>query len=113
MKAALRHAFEREMAAARELERRGLFDEALRHLERAHVLGQREVAPHVRTHWRMVLVALRRRDVAASWGQAIRIVLGALGSAVGRVPVGNTGGTDIGMFERLPIEPELTKLLED
>ena len=56
---------------------------------------------------------MRRRDLPASWGQAVRIVLGALGSAVGRVPVGNTGGTDISMFARLPIDPELAKLLED
>ena len=113
MNAAVKHAFEGEMAAAGARERQGSFDGALHHLERAHVLGQREVVPHVRTHWRMFVIAMRRRDLPASWGQAVRIVLGALGSAVGRVPVGNTGGTDISMFARLPIDPELAKLLED
>lgn len=108
-----KEAFEQEMSAARRCESEGSLDEAFRHLERAHVLGQRYVVPHTRTHWRMFLAGLRRRDFSASWGQAIRMVLGALGSAVGKVPVGNTGGTDISMFARLPIEPELARLMED
>lgn len=106
-------AFEREMSAARECERAGALDEALRHLERAHVLGQRRVVPHTRTHWRMFVIAWRRRDFPAAWGQAIRMVLGALGSASGRVPVGNTGGTNISMFVELPIDPELARLMDD
>jgi hypothetical protein len=35
-----------------------------------------------------------------------------LGSAVGVIPVGNTGGTDIGMFKRMPIEPELQNIID-
>jgi hypothetical protein len=42
----------------------------------------------------------------------VRIVLGVLGSAVGVVPVGNTGGTDISMFKRMPIEPELQRIID-
>lgn len=80
-------------------------------LERAHVLGQAEVWPHVVSHWLMLRVALRRRQGGAVIGQALRIVLGALGSAVGLVPVGNTGGSDIGMFRRLPVAPELQRLI--
>jgi hypothetical protein len=112
MNPAQKAAFEREMSAARECERKGRLDDAIHHLERAHVLGQLHVVPHTRTHWRMFVIASRRRDLPASWGQAVRIVLGAVGSAVGRVPVGNTGGTDISMFKRLTIDPELAKLME-
>lgn len=113
MRPVQKEAFEREMSAARGFEGQGLLDDAFRHLERAHVLGQRYVLPHTRTHWRMFLIACRRGDLAASWGQAVRMVLGALGSAVGKVPVGNTGGTNISMFARLPVEPELAKLMDD
>jgi hypothetical protein len=108
-----RSAFENEMALALDREREARLGEAFHHLERAHILGQRYVVPHTRVHWRMFLMAWRRRDLPASWGQAIRMVLGALGSAVGKVPVGNTGGTDIGMFARLPIDPELARVMED
>ena len=48
----------------------------------------------------------------AALGQTVRILLGILGSAVGVVPVGNTGGTDIGMFKRMPIDPELQNIID-
>jgi len=48
----------------------------------------------------------------AALGQMVRILLGILGSAVGIVPVGNTGGTDIGVFKRMPIEPELQNIID-
>jgi len=48
----------------------------------------------------------------AALGQTVRILLGILGSAVGVVPVGNTGGTDISMFKRMPIEPELQNIID-
>jgi len=105
-------AFEQEIASARACMRQGELDQALRHLERAHVLGQRHVAPHVLSHWLMFRVALLRREPAAVLGQAARILLGAVGSLVGSVPTGNTGGTNISMFQRLPIEPELMRILE-
>ena len=53
----------------------------------------------------MLGVEFRRRRVMATFGQIARIVLGMLGSTVGLVPIGNTGGTNISMFKRLPIEP--------
>lgn len=107
-----RHAFDREMSAARGLMATDRLDEAFAHLERAHVLGQQDVRMHVRSHWRMLVVAFARRDPKAALGQSVRIVLGALGSAVGVVPVGNTGGTDIGMFERKPVAPDLQCIMQ-
>jgi hypothetical protein len=106
-------AFEKEIASARALMRRDEHDQALLHLERAHVLGQRHVVPHVRSHWLMLRVAVHRREPAAMLGQAARIALGAVGSLVGSVPTGNTGGTNISMFARLPIDAELLELMED
>lgn len=112
MKTDLAQVFEAEMATAYRLLKNGSLDEAFRHLERAHVIGQRYVMPHIRSHWMMLKVGLARRSPTEVWGQAMRILLGALGSAVGVVPTGNTGGTNISMFKRLPIEPELQKTIE-
>lgn len=106
-------AFEKEISSARALMRQDGHDRALAHLERAHVLGQQHVAPHALSHWLMLRVAVQRREPSAVLGQAVRIVLGAVGSLVGSVPTGNTGGTNISMFRRLPIEPELLELMED
>lgn len=108
----LKDAFEREMAEAWRLYREGQLDQAFNHLETAHVLGQRHVVPHVRTHWLMLKIGLRRRSAAEVFGQVVRIVLGALGSTVGVVPVGNTGGTDISMFKRLPIASDIAHIVD-
>jgi len=106
-----RQAFEAEMASAVQLYRRGDHAGAFRHLELAHVLGQREVGPHVRTHVWMLRIGWKRRSLSQAWGQLLRIVLGAAGSALGVVPTGNTGGTNIGMFKRLPIAPGIRHLI--
>lgn len=112
MKPALRHAISIELAAARRALAQGRLAQAMRHAETAHVLGQRHVVPHARSHWLMLRIGLRRRSLAEVWGQALRIVLGIIGSAAGIVPTGSTGGTNIGMFRRLPIDPALAKLLD-
>jgi hypothetical protein len=111
MKPALKNAFDAEMAAAIRAYRQGRFDRSFSHLETAHVLGQRHVPAHVQTHWWMLKIGLKRRSLQEVSGQAARILLGALGSAVGVVPVGNTGGTNISMFKRLPIDRDLQDLL--
>lgn len=112
MHPALRKAYEAEVAAARRSYRAREYGSAMRHLETAHVMGQRHVAPHVATHFWMLKIGLRRRSPRQAWGQLLRIVLGAIGSAAGIVPVGNTGGTDIGMFRRLPVDPAIRRLLD-
>lgn len=112
MKNQLKTAFDAEMAIARDLNRKGRLAQAFGHLEIAHVLGQRHVVPHVVAHWWMLKIGLQRRSASEVVGQAVRIVLGALGSVVGVVPVGNTGGTNISMFKRLPIDPTLKKLVK-
>lgn len=112
MKIELESAFEAEMAAAERLIRAGHLEHAMQHLETAHVLGQNHVMPHVRSHWSMLRIALKRRSLADSCGQAIRIVLGSLGSAVGVVPTGNTGGCNVSMFARMPIAPHIAALIE-
>ncbi|HEY8607400.1 MAG TPA: DUF3703 domain-containing protein [Noviherbaspirillum sp.] len=112
MKPALRRAYAAEMAAAARRFERGQLDLAMRHLELAHVLGQRHVLPHVITHWWMLRIGLRRRVLGEVTGQGLRIVLGALGSAAGIVPTGNTGGTDVGMFRRMPVDAEIRRLID-
>lgn len=108
-----KQAFDREIALGSQLTAAGNLEQAFRHLERAHVIGQTSVGAHAKAHWLMLVLEVRRKRVGASLGQAIRLVLGILGSAVGVVPIGNTGGTDISMFKRLPIAPELRAIIED
>jgi hypothetical protein len=60
----------------------------------------------------MFEIELRRGNFGAVLGQLVRMALGALGSAVGVVPIGNTGGTNISMFKAMPVEIELQKIID-
>jgi hypothetical protein len=110
MHRALAEAVEGELAAARRLPAAGDSAGAFSRLERAHVLGQKSTRAHVRAHWAMLAHARRfgsARDVAGQVGR----LLGATLFTWLWVPEGNTGGTNVGAFERMPIPPELQRLI--
>ncbi len=86
-------------------------DRAFTHFERAHVLGQWYVRSHLIAHLGMLRIGWRRRDVREIIGQLMRIPGGMIGSAIGRVPRGNTGGARVSAFQPLPIPPDLKELL--
>jgi hypothetical protein len=106
-------AFNSEIALAKEFIAQGELEAGFAHLERAHVIGQVFVVPHAKSHWLMLKVEFRRRRPVAAFGQIVRLVLGILGSAVRVVPVGNTGGSNVSMFKRMPIAPDLQNIIDD
>lgn len=110
-KTALTLAYDTELYAARHLIHVGDLDRAFKRLEKAHVLGQRHVLRHVQTHWLMLKIGYQRNSEREMSGQLLRIMLGAIGSSIGIVPTGNTGGTNVGIFKRMQIAAELQKLL--
>ncbi|WP_426756782.1 DUF3703 domain-containing protein [Myxococcus sp. Y35] len=112
MKPMLRAAFERELREATGAESRSELARAWRHLERAHVLSQAHAGPHVRVHWRMLAFGWRRRDAAELWGQVVRLLVAAPGSWLGRAPLGNTGGANVGILTPMPIPEDLQALLD-
>jgi hypothetical protein len=104
---------ESEILAARQAEAGGQPDVAFSHLERAHVLGQASTVEHVRIHWHMFLWGIRQYNVRECLGQLLRIVGAAISTAVGLVPHGNTGGTHVNPFKRMPIPSELAAWIEE
>jgi hypothetical protein len=104
---------ESEILAAREAESRGQPDVAFSHLERAHILGQASTVEHVRAHWHMLLWSIRQRNVREGLGQLVRIVGAAISTAVGLVPQGNTGGTNVNSFKSMPLPPELASRIKE
>lgn len=96
-----------ELRAADEADAAGQAAEAFAHLERAHVLGQASTRQHVRVHWRMLLWGLRRGDVRECAGQLVRIAGAATKTAIGLVPHGNTGGSNVSPVARMPVPPDL------
>ncbi len=99
------------VAAARE-NRLGNRDAAFRHLERAHVLGQASTRWHVQVHWLMLGWALRHRRPREVAGQWPRLILAATKTAMGKVPRGNTGGSNVSPFRAMPIASDLQRLID-
>ncbi|KHK93397.1 DUF3703 domain-containing protein [Novosphingobium malaysiense] len=87
------------------------FEEAWHHLERAHVVAQDRFGPHCVAHWRMLRLAWRVRDWREVRGQMFRLALAPLGNAIGKLPVGNSGRSNVSAFAEMEIEPEIRRVL--
>ena len=108
---AIRPHVQAELHAAQEAEAQGQPEVAFTHMERAHVLGQASTIEHVRIHWRMLRWGFRQRRFHECVGQTLRIVGAATKTAVGLVPHGNTGGSNVSPLKRMPISPELEAII--
>ena len=108
----LEQAWAKELGQARAARAAGAAGEEWRFLERAHILSQPLVVPHVRTHLAMLGAGLRRHDRREVVGQLARLVLAGPGSLSGRYPVGNSGGADVSAFVPMPVPEDLRPLLE-
>lgn len=107
----LKAAFSAEMQLARDYHQAGNLDSAFAHLERAHILGQRDTLRHTWSHWWMLRVGWRRRDRRETVGQIARILASLLFSRIW-VPEGNTGGANVSPFKPLPIPADLRGLFK-
>ena len=103
---------EREYQDALLAEEAANVGDAWHHLERAHIVAQRSLAPHLYSHWRMLKLALRTGDLGEGLGQVLRLALAPLGNLTGRLPIGNTGRSDVSAFAHMTIPPDLRDLLE-
>jgi len=113
MKPAVRTAYRAALADARRFEARGDLDAAFTRLERAHILGQRHLLPHIVTHGHMLRIGWRRRDPREVLGQIARLAATLPGWLSGWVPKGNTGGADVSPIRPMPLPPDLQPLLAD
>ena len=100
-----------ELSLAREAELAGNDAEGFRHLERAHVLGQPSTTLHVRVHWRMFTWGLRHRRPGDALGQVLRMIGAATKTAIGMVPEGNTGGSNVSPIQPMPVPEDLAQIL--
>jgi len=103
---------ESEVAVAEQLAAAGRADEAFRHLERAHVLGQSITVEHTRVHWLMLKIGWQRRDWREIFGQVIRIIGASTKTPFGIYPAGNTGGANVSPFRRMPVAEDLRAILD-
>jgi hypothetical protein len=64
----------------------GQKQQAFRHLERAHILGQASTIQHARAHWHMLIWGLRSKAPGETLGQLIRMVSATTKTAIGSAP---------------------------
>lgn len=102
----------RELARARREMRRGLHAAAFKHLENAHVLGQLSTYWHTRVHWLMLVWAIQQHDSKEFRGQLVRLVGAVTKTAVGLLPSGNTGGSNVSAFRPMPISAKHHSVIE-
>ena len=102
-----------EYRAARNAADAGKTEEAWHHLARAHIVAQGMLAPHLYSHWRMLSLAAKTSDGREVLGQLLRLALAPLGNLTGRLPIGNTGRSDVGAFVSMDIPADLQAILEN
>ena len=106
-------AFEAALSEAKHRLAEGDAAAALQALERAHVLGQTDLGPHLRAHLRMLHVGFRSSNWREVRGQIMRIALVPIGHLFGRLPRGNTGRSNVSAFTPMPIPPDVERLLDN
>jgi len=82
------------------------------HLEDAHVLGQSSTYYHTLVHWKMLQYGLRNASPKEVLGQVLRIVGAITKTAIGLLPTGNTGGTNVSPFKLMPLSSENQSILD-
>ena len=108
----LRTAFDIELGLSRAAYHAADLDIAFYHLERAHILGQRHVIPHLQTHVAMLWIGWRRRDAREIFGQMLRLLGVTPGAIFKKVPIGNTGGANVSALKPMPIPEDLAPYFE-
>ncbi|MBP7407562.1 MAG: DUF3703 domain-containing protein [Flavobacteriales bacterium] len=111
MPASVRPHYETELEASHKAEASGHIREAWRHLERAHILGQRWPREHNAVHWRMLKFGIRIKDMHEIIGQLPRLIFGGVKSFAGTVPIGNTGGSNVPAMKPMEVPADLNALL--
>jgi hypothetical protein len=101
------HRLEVELARHAAAADAGDVDAAWQALERAHIVAQPQLGPHLRVHLLMLACALDTRDVREAIGQVARLALAPFGSLTGRLPAGNTGRSDVSALAAMPVPADL------
>ncbi|KPM49264.1 DUF3703 domain-containing protein [Jiulongibacter sediminis] len=90
----------------------GNLNQAWKHLERAHIIGQKYPYAHSYVHWKMLQFGFKIKSGKEILGQIPRLIFGGVKSFVGKIPVGNPGGANVPPLKPFPIEPELMSIFE-
>lgn len=107
----LKSHYQKELIAYREFYSESKLQQAWRHLERAHILGQPYPFQHSKVHWLMLKFGIRIKNAKEILGQIPRLLVGGVKSFVGTIPVGNTGGANVPPLKPMEIPKDLQQII--
>ncbi len=90
---------------------KGDLEQSFEHLENAHILGQYSTRHHVRSHYKMLLWAIKFNKPYELMGQVVRIIGAGTKTYIGLVPTGNTGGSNVSPLKTLPLSSAHEKVI--
>ncbi|MDQ3233291.1 MAG: DUF3703 domain-containing protein [Pseudobdellovibrionaceae bacterium] len=85
---------------------------AWHHLERAHILAQKNPWLHTVVHFKMLACAVRQRNLVELFGQLHRMAVAAPASLLRILPVGNVGSSRVSPYIKMDIPMDLRKILD-
>lgn len=106
-----RHHFDLEINNAKTAFAAGATSEMWNHLARAHILGQFEAWPHLKVHGCMFAYGLLTMNASEIIGQIPRLLLAVPGSVFRRAPLGNSGLSNVGIFQPQEIPRDLQDII--
>lgn len=83
------------------------FEMAWKHLEKAHIIGQKYPFAHTFVHWKMLQFGFKIKNKKEVLGQIPRLIFSGVKSFVGKIPEGNPGGANVPPLKSFPIEKEI------
>lgn len=88
------------------------YKDAWNYLERAHIIGQKYPVQHTLVHWKMLQFGFKIKSKKEILGQIPRLIFGGIKSFVGKIPIGNPGGSNVPPLKPFPIEKELQEIFK-
>ena len=113
MPATLKPFYKNELSFYLENWQIGQITTAWAHLERTHILGQAYPAQHTTVHWKMLVFGFRIKSGKEVIGQLPRLLVGGIKSFVGKIPAGNTGGSNVPPLLPMEIPADIKVILSN
>jgi hypothetical protein len=106
----MNEAIEAGLVSAKQSAQAGDLAGAWAALERAHIVSQPALRPHLRVHCAMLDLAIANGDLGEAFGQITRLALAPLGHVLGRTPWGNSGRATESKFARAALPEDIARL---
>ncbi|MET0760673.1 MAG: DUF3703 domain-containing protein [Flavobacterium sp.] len=112
MPKALKRFYQIELIAAQNDLKSNNLQSCWRHLERAHIIGQKYPYEHTYVHWKMLQFGIKTKNSKEIIGQVPRLLFGGVKSFVGQIPVGNTGSSNVPPLKPMEMPNDIQEIIK-